>query len=106
MRTPDSAGGGVGPRAAAVGPLSSVWREKTEAYGREYGLEFRRDSSNRDTKRGLIRDEILPLLRRLHPGADENLLALAGARPRLPRALERNPTEHLPSSARKERPHL
>ena len=32
----------------------------------------------RDTKRGLIRDEILPLLRRLHPGADANLLALAG----------------------------
>ncbi len=82
-----------------VRPLLSVWREETEAYCREYGLEFRRDSSNRDTKRGLIRDEILPLLRRLHPGADENLLALAAERPRLPRALERTLAELLSSSA-------
>ncbi len=82
-----------------VRPLLSVWREETEAYCLERGLEFRRDSSNRDTKRGLIRDEILPLLRRLHPGADENLLALAAERPRLPRALERTLAELLASTA-------
>jgi len=46
------------------------------------------DSANVDTKRGLIREEILPLLRRLHPGADRNLLVLAGERPRLARDLE------------------
>jgi len=82
-----------------VRPLLPVWREETEAYCVECGLEFRRDSSNRDTKRGLIREEILPLLRRLHPAADENLLALAGERPRLPRALERTLAELLSSTA-------
>lgn len=81
-----------------VRPLLSVWREETEAYCRERGLPFRSDSSNPDTKRGLIRDEILPLLRRLHPGADRNLLALADERARLPRALERTLTELLSST--------
>ena len=71
-----------------VRPLLSVWREETETYCRERGLAYRVDSSNVDTKRGLIRQEILPRLRELHPGADENLLALAETRPRLPRALE------------------
>ena len=51
------------------------------------GLAFRVDSSNADTKRGLIRDEILPLLRRLHPGADENLLRALDTRATLPPAL-------------------
>jgi tRNA(Ile)-lysidine synthase len=72
-----------------VRPLLPVWREETEAYCDAHGLRFRRDTSNPGTKRGLIRDEILPLLRRLHPGAERNLLALAGERPRLPRGLER-----------------
>jgi tRNA(Ile)-lysidine synthase len=72
-----------------VRPLLGVWRDETEAYCREHGLEVRLDSSNADTKRGLIRHEILPRLRELHPGADANLLALAAAQPRLPRALER-----------------
>ncbi|MGH3132916.1 MAG: tRNA lysidine(34) synthetase TilS [Gaiellaceae bacterium] len=82
-----------------VRPLLSLWREETEAYCREHELPYRLDSSNPDTKRGLIRDEVLPLLRRLHPGADENLLALAGERPRLPRALERTLAELLASTA-------
>jgi tRNA(Ile)-lysidine synthetase-like protein len=72
-----------------VRPLLDVWREETVAYCEEHGLAYRTDSSNRDTKRGLIRDEILPLLRRLHPGAERNLLALADERPALPRELER-----------------
>jgi tRNA(Ile)-lysidine synthase len=80
-----------------VRPLLRVTREETEAYCRAHGLAFRRDSSNADTKRGLIRDEILPLLRRLHPGAEANLLALADERPRLPRALERSLVELLSS---------
>jgi tRNA(Ile)-lysidine synthetase-like protein len=66
---------------AVVRPLLQVWRHETEAYCRAEGLAFRTDTSNRETKRGLIRDEILPLLRRLHPGADENLLRLAEHRP-------------------------
>ncbi len=63
-----------------VRPLLELTREETEAYCRQEGLEFRRDSSNADTKRGLIRDEILPRLRELHPGAEENLLRLAEGR--------------------------
>jgi tRNA(Ile)-lysidine synthase len=81
-----------------VRPLLSIWREETEAYCREHGLPFRVDSSNEDTQRGLIRREILPLLRELHPGADENLLALADERPRLPRGLERTLAELLAST--------
>jgi tRNA(Ile)-lysidine synthase len=46
------------------------------------------DTSNPDTKRGLIRDEIVPLLRRLHPAAERNLLRLGDERPRLPRQTE------------------
>jgi tRNA(Ile)-lysidine synthase len=82
-----------------VRPLLAVWREETEAYCREHGLHVRIDSSNAATKRGLVRDEILPLLRRLHPGADRNLLALADERPRLPRALEQALVELLGSTA-------
>jgi len=64
-----------------VRPLLTLWREETEAYCRGEGLEFRRDSSNPDTRRGLIREELLPLLRRLHPGAERNLLRVAEQRP-------------------------
>jgi tRNA(Ile)-lysidine synthase len=80
-----------------VRPLLPIWREETEEYCREHELPFRVDTTNPDTKRGLIRDEILPLLRRLHPGADRNLLALADERPRLPRALERTLVDLLAS---------
>ena len=72
-----------------VRPLLAIWRDETIAYCEQHGLEYRVDSSNADTKRGLIRDEIVPLLRRLHPGAEQNLLALADERPALPRELER-----------------
>ena len=82
-----------------VRPLLALWREETEAYCRELGLAFRLDSSNTGTKRGLLREEILPLLRRLHPGADRNLLALADGRPRLPRGLEQALVDLLGSTA-------
>jgi tRNA(Ile)-lysidine synthase len=72
-----------------VRPLLDVWRDETIEYCEDHGLTYRLDASNADTKRGLIRDEIVPLLRRLHPGAERNLLALAEERPRLPRELER-----------------
>ena len=98
-----SSGNTRGIRAAredgVVRPLLPLWREETETYCRELRLPFRVDSSNPTTKRGLIRDEILPLLRRLHPGADQNLLALSEERPRLPRALERTLSELLSSTA-------
>lgn len=72
-----------------VRPLLGVWREETRAWLDERGLAHREDSSNAGTKRGLIRDEILPLLERLDPRARASLLALADERPRLPRTLER-----------------
>jgi tRNA(Ile)-lysidine synthase len=70
-----------------VRPLLPLWREETEAYCRAHGLEFRTDSSNAATKRGLIRDEILPLLQQLHPAARENLLRALDERRELPPAL-------------------
>jgi tRNA(Ile)-lysidine synthase len=71
-----------------VRPLLTLWRNETEAYCREHGLEFRTDSSNPETLRGVIRDELVPLLRRLHPAAEQNIARLAEERPRLPRAME------------------
>ena len=70
-----------------VHPLLPLWRDETEAYCRAARIDFRLDASNADTKRGLIRDEILPLLRRLHPAADENLLRALDTRATLPPAL-------------------
>ena len=64
-----------------VRPLLTVWREETEAYCRAVRLPFRLDSSNAATKRGLIRERILPLLRQLDERAEQNLLALAEERP-------------------------
>jgi tRNA(Ile)-lysidine synthase len=70
-----------------VHPLLPLWREETVAYCERAGLAFRRDTSNAATKRGLIRDQILPLLRELHPAADENVLRALDARQTLPPAL-------------------
>ena len=67
-----------------VRPLLCLWREETEAYCRERGLEWRTDSSNPDTVRGLIRNEVLPLLDRVHPGARQNLLRALDTRRTLP----------------------
>jgi tRNA(Ile)-lysidine synthase len=64
-----------------VRPLLTVRRAETEAYCRAVGMPFRVDSSNPDTKRGLIRERILPLLRELDERAEANLLALAEGKP-------------------------
>jgi tRNA(Ile)-lysidine synthase len=64
-----------------VRPLLTVWRQETEAYCRAVAMPFRIDSSNPDTKRGLIRERIVPLLRELDERAEQNLLALAEGRP-------------------------
>ena len=70
-----------------VRPLLCVWREETEAYCRERGLAWRTDSSNPDTLRGVIRNEILPLLERIHPAARENVLRVLDERRTMPPAL-------------------
>jgi tRNA(Ile)-lysidine synthase len=75
--------GGIKARRedGVVRPLLTVWREETEAYCRAVELPYRTDSTNPDTKRGLIRDRILPLLRELDERAEKNLLNLAEGRP-------------------------
>lgn len=95
--------GGIRPRRGdgVVRPLLAVWREETEAYCAAAGLPVRADSTNPDTKRGLIREAILPLLERLDPRARANLLALAEHDPdgsRLPRTLERTLRDLLSST--------
>jgi tRNA(Ile)-lysidine synthase len=71
-----------------VRPLLRRWRVETEAYCRAEALKFQVDSSNRYTKRGLIRREILPLLRKLHPAAEANLVRLAERRTMPPEVAE------------------
>jgi tRNA(Ile)-lysidine synthase len=80
---------GIKPRRedGVVRPLLPVWREETAAFCRERGVEFRVDSSNAATKRGLIRGEILPLLGQLHPSARENILRSLETRRTMPPAL-------------------
>ena len=80
-----------------VRPLLPLWREETEAYCRERGLSWRVDTSNAETKRGSIRERILPLLEELEPRARANLLALGADAPRLPRRLEASLVELLSS---------
>ena len=80
-----------------VRPLLGIWGEETRAYCDERGLPYREDTTNPGTKRGLIRNEILPLLERLDPRARASLLSIADERPRLPRALERTLAELLAS---------
>jgi tRNA(Ile)-lysidine synthetase-like protein len=84
-------------RDGVVRPLLPLWREETEAYCRAQGLGWRVDSTNPDTKRGLIRERIVPLLQELDPRARANLLAAASERPRLPRRLEASLVELLSS---------
>ena len=71
-----------------VRPLLTLWREETEAYCRDHGLAYRTDSTNPETLRGLIREQLVPLLRRVHPAAEQNIARLADERPRLPRQME------------------
>lgn len=75
--------GGIKARRedGVVRPLLTAWREETEAYCNAVGIPFRADTSNPATKRGLIREQIVPLLRQLDERAERNLLALAEGRP-------------------------
>lgn len=63
-----------------VRPLLGVWRRDVLRYLELEGAPYRVDSSNPDTKRGLIRERILPLLRELHASADTSLLRLGDHR--------------------------
>lgn len=82
--------GGIKPKRedGVVRPLLRAWREEVRAYLAAEGLSFREDSSNPDTKRGLIRDEVIPRLRRLDPAAEQNLYRLAERRTMPPAVAE------------------
>jgi tRNA(Ile)-lysidine synthase len=73
---------GMRPREGQlVRPLLRYTRERTAAYCLERGLEWREDPSNEDLAfaRNRVRAELVPALRRIHPAAEQNVLALAGA---------------------------
>jgi tRNA(Ile)-lysidine synthase len=80
-----------------VRPLLTVWRPETEAYCEAERLPYRLDSSNDDTVRGLIRREIVPALRRIHPAAEENVLRSLESGGRIPRPMEKAMLELLAS---------
>jgi tRNA(Ile)-lysidine synthase len=71
-----------------VRPLLTIWRAETEAYCEAEALPFRVDSSNDETVRGLIRREIVPALRQIHPAAEENVLRALQPGGRLTRPIE------------------
>jgi len=64
-----------------VRPLLSFTRDETAAYCAERGLSWREDESNDwDTyARNRVRSSLVPALERIHPGAQDNVLALAQA---------------------------
>jgi len=71
---------GMRPRdGALIRPLLRFTREETAEYCTERGLGWRDDESNESSAyaRNRIRRELVPALERIHPAAQENLLALA-----------------------------
>jgi tRNA(Ile)-lysidine synthase len=80
-----------------VRPLLTVWRAETEAYCEAERLPFRLDPTNEETARGLIRREIVPALRALHPAAEENVLRALEPGARIPRPIEKALLELLAS---------
>jgi tRNA(Ile)-lysidine synthase len=71
---------GMRPRdGALVRPLLTFTREDTGDYCQARGLRWRDDESNDSAAyaRNRIRRELIPALERIHPAAQENLLALA-----------------------------
>jgi tRNA(Ile)-lysidine synthase len=61
-------------KCTVVRPLLDVTREEILAYAEENGLPFRTDSTNTDTAytRNFIRAEIVPLMKKINPSAEEN----------------------------------
>jgi tRNA(Ile)-lysidine synthase len=80
-----------------VRPLLTIWRAETEAYCEAEGLAYRVDTSNEDTVRGLIRREIVPALRQIHPAAEDNVLRALEPAGEMPRTMERALLELLDS---------
>jgi len=78
-------------------PLLTVWRAETEAYCEAEGLPFRLDRTNEHTVRGLIRRDVIPALRQIHPAAEENVLRALEPAGKLPRPIAKAVLELLAS---------
>jgi tRNA(Ile)-lysidine synthase len=65
-------------QGSLIRPLLSFTREQTASYCRERGLAWREDESNETDAyaRGRVRTRLVPALREIHPGAEQNVLAL------------------------------
>jgi tRNA(Ile)-lysidine synthase len=71
---------GMRPRdGALIRPLLTFTREETGAYCTERRLTWREDESNESAAyaRNRIRRDVVPAFERIHPAAQENVLALA-----------------------------
>ena len=75
--------GGIPPRRGnLVRPFLQVPRQLIEQYAQEQGLVWVEDETNSDADycaRNLIRNEVMPLLRRLNPNLTDSLTAAAGS---------------------------
>ncbi len=71
----------LGEGLSLVRPLLGTHRDEVEAFCRDRGLAWRTDSTNADTayRRNFIRHELLPLMRRLNPRAQEAVERLVAA---------------------------
>jgi tRNA(Ile)-lysidine synthase len=68
------------PRAGDIArPLLCATAAETRAWCAERGIEPREDASNNDSRirRNMIRQEVMPALARVHPGAEQNLARTA-----------------------------
>ena len=67
---------GIRDRPGVIRPLLGWTREETAAYCRERGLDWREDPTNDSDRyaRNRVRNELLPVLRSLHPAAEANVL--------------------------------
>lgn len=71
---------GMRPREGQlVRPLLRFTRAQTAAYCVERGLQWREDETNEldAYARGRVRAEVVPALKRIHPAAEQNVLAVA-----------------------------
>jgi tRNA(Ile)-lysidine synthase len=71
---------GMKPREGRlIRPLLSFTRAQTRAYCAEHELGWREDASNDDPAfaRNRVRAEVVPALKRVHPAAEENVLAVS-----------------------------
>lgn len=72
--------GGIPPvRGCHVRPLLPVSRQEIETYCLENDLPYRQDATNRDNhySRNRLRNQVLPALEQVHPGAAGSLARLA-----------------------------